>query len=212
MAGRPPESDATNVPRPTSAQARSCAWHAERVPAEPSPPQRTYFAASSQAAKKVLICSITTPCRTLNVLSTAVADHAALLAMVVPPTLLQLREALVALPFSNVTTGSMVKVRACLSLPSFVLRWQVTSCLPILASYLASDAAATNSLRSSEMLASHCAWPKGQSRAPLSTLLLRSMSGQVLSTLQAMLPPCAVLLRAASQIATLQPRRACCSL
>src|SRR5262245_12399968 len=200
MAGRPPESDATNVPRPTSAQARSCAWHAERVPPEPSPPQRTYFAASSQPTKKPLICSITAPCRTLNVLSTAVADHAALLAMVVPPTLLQWRTALVALPFSNVTTGSMENVRACLSLPSLVLSWQLTSCLPILASNVASDTAATSIFRSMVIAASHCALPKGHSMAPLRTLVLRSTSGQVFSTLQAMLSPCADLLRVASQI------------
>src|SRR5262245_35951852 len=71
--------------------------------------------------------------------------------------------------------------------------------------------AATSILRSMAMLASHEAWPKGHSMAPLRTLVLRSTSGQVLSTLQAILSPCATLVRAASQRATLQPRRACCS-
>src|SRR5215831_2490423 len=58
-------------------------------------------------------------------------------------------------------------------------------------------------------LASHCALPQGQSSFPLRIFSLRSMAGQVLTTLQAMLPLWVSLLRAASQIATLQPWRAC---
>src|SRR5215471_6326728 len=60
--------------------------------------------------------------------------------------------------------------------------------------------------------ASHCALPQGQSIFPLRIFSLRSMAGQVLTTLQAMLPLWASLLRAASQMAALQPCRASDSL
>src|SRR5262249_1536865 len=49
----------------------------------------------------------------------------------------------------------------------------------------------------------------GQSSLPFKIFSLRSMAGQVLTTLQAILPPSVSFLRAVSQISTLQPCRAC---
>src|SRR6476620_5657210 len=119
-----------------------------------------FTAASHLEPKNSLICSNTTPCRTLNVLSTAVADHSAPLAAVDPLTSPHRNAALTALPFSNETIGSIVNLMVWVSWPSFAERRHSTLCLPILASYFGCDIAAAISALSRVRLASHCALPQ----------------------------------------------------
>src|SRR5262245_20574141 len=80
-------------------------------------------AAPHLVPKNSLICSNRTPCRTLSVLSTALADHSAPLAAFDPPTSPQCSAALTALPFSKVTTGSIENSTVWASLPSFASSW-----------------------------------------------------------------------------------------